>query len=267
MAKVRVAAVTDIQPGRLHQVSAGDHTLILVVFEDRIHALGGTCPHHGAPLADGTLDHDRVLCPWHQSVFRIADGSVLEPPALDNLPRFEVEIDGDDVLVDVPSSAPSSVQPDVAHGDRAADGRTVVILGGGAAGLAAAQELRLARFEGRIVMVSDDAHRRTTAPSAPRAIWPDRFRPTISPSSRPRFTPTPTSNWSSTGSTRSTWPTVGSTYRAARPSRPTGCCWPPGACPEGSMSREQNWMVCRTCAAEPIATTSPRSRPTPAGPR
>lgn len=159
MAKRRVASVSDIETGRIHRASVDDLELILVRIGGEIHALGGTCPHHGAPLADGLLDHDRLLCPWHQSVFHIPEGTLVEPPALEGLARYPVEVDGDDVLVQVPDvQPPTAVQPTMVHGEPARDTRTVVVLGGGAAGLAAAQELRRSGFAGRLVMVSDDPH-------------------------------------------------------------------------------------------------------------
>lgn len=156
MATTRVAAVADIEEGRIHQVEVGDLKLILVKVEGRIRALNGRCPHHNAPLADGLLDGHHLLCPWHQSVFRATDGGLLEPPALECLESYEVEVDGDDVLVTVPDDPSPAVQPDMASADPAADGRTVVVVGAGAAGLSAAQELRRSGFRGRLIMIADD---------------------------------------------------------------------------------------------------------------
>lgn len=156
MATTRVAAVADIEEGRIHRVEVGDLELILLKVEGRIRALNGRCPHHNAPLADGLLEDNRLLCPWHQSVFRATDGELLEPPALDCLETYEVEVDGDDVLVTIPDDPAPGARPDMAGADPAADGRTVVMVGAGAAGLSAAQELRRCGFRGRLIMLSDD---------------------------------------------------------------------------------------------------------------
>ena len=157
MPKIRVAAIGDVQEGHIKQVTAGELEIILVRVEGRVRAFSARCPHHDAPLADGLLDGDRLLCPWHQSVFRVTDGELLEPPALAGLACFEVDIDGDDVLVDVPEQGAAPGEQTVSRRDGSADERTVVIVGGGAAGLAAAQELRGSGFGGRLVMISDDA--------------------------------------------------------------------------------------------------------------
>ena len=95
MPKIRVAAIGDVQEGHIKQVTAGELEIILVRVEGRVRAFSARCPHHDAPLADGLLDGDRLLCPWHQSVFRVTDGELLEPPALAGLACFEVDIDAD----------------------------------------------------------------------------------------------------------------------------------------------------------------------------
>jgi nitrite reductase/ring-hydroxylating ferredoxin subunit/uncharacterized membrane protein len=59
-----------------------------------VFALGDTCSHQGAALHGGTVGEDCIRCPWHGSVFRLADGAVLEGPATSPQPRFEVRRDG-----------------------------------------------------------------------------------------------------------------------------------------------------------------------------
>jgi NADPH-dependent 2,4-dienoyl-CoA reductase/sulfur reductase-like enzyme/nitrite reductase/ring-hydroxylating ferredoxin subunit len=125
--------------------------VLLVRDGDAVHAVGATCPHAGGPLAEGVRRGDRLVCPWHKATFCIRTGAVLEPPALDPLPRFDVRIDGQRVLLAIPADTP------VGHAPRA-DGRCFVIVGGGAAGAVAAQTLREVGFAGRIVML-DRANR------------------------------------------------------------------------------------------------------------
>ncbi|MEE4273713.1 MAG: FAD-dependent oxidoreductase [Thermoanaerobaculales bacterium] len=162
MAMIRVASTEDIKDGRVHSATAGEFELILLRAQGEIRAFSGRCPHQDAPLADGLLSGNRLVCPWHQAVFRASDGELLEPPSLDRLEVFDVEILGDEVWVDIPGDAPDDGpkprQPEVAREDRAADPRTVVIVGGGAAGVTGAQELRRCGFQGRLIMVSDDPH-------------------------------------------------------------------------------------------------------------
>ena len=69
-------------------------------------ALGGRCPHRGAPMAEGSVTHgdvdgDVIVCPWHGSRFRIDDGTVERGPAAMPLPDYECRQRGDDVEVHV----------------------------------------------------------------------------------------------------------------------------------------------------------------------
>jgi NADPH-dependent 2,4-dienoyl-CoA reductase/sulfur reductase-like enzyme/nitrite reductase/ring-hydroxylating ferredoxin subunit len=156
MAKTRVAKVGDILEGRMLEVQSGESNLILAKVTGTIHAFGSRCPHHDAPLVDGLLDGAVVLCPWHQSAFDITDGQLVAPPALECLPTYDVEIDGEDVLVDVPDDPATARQPTLTEEDRSVDRRVFVVVGAGAAGFAAAQELRRVGFQGRLLMISDE---------------------------------------------------------------------------------------------------------------
>jgi nitrite reductase/ring-hydroxylating ferredoxin subunit len=63
--------------------------LIVLRHEDRVVAMGGVCPHRGAPLAEGTVVDGCVKCPWHGSRFRIPDGALVRGPSATPLAPFE----------------------------------------------------------------------------------------------------------------------------------------------------------------------------------
>ena len=135
-----------------------------------VHAFAPNCPHYGAPLEKGKILGGKLVCPWHHACFRIESGHLCEPPALDDLPKYTVrEADGR-ILVQVPPAPPASTdKPDAtptaelggtsppAPEAAPADGRTFVIIGGGAAGEYAAQTLRREGYRGRLVVVSAEA--------------------------------------------------------------------------------------------------------------
>ncbi len=59
------------------------------------HGIGARCSHRGGPLQEGTFENGCVVCPWHQSRFRLDDGTVVEGPATAPQPRYAVrEADG-----------------------------------------------------------------------------------------------------------------------------------------------------------------------------
>ena len=152
-----VAKTSDIKNGGMKQVTADGTDILLARVDDTFYAVAAHCTHWGGPLVEGALCGKHVICPWHHARFDITNGDLLEPPALDALPKYEVSVDGDDVLVVLPVERSDRRIPRMARCDTAADARTFVILGGGAAGYTAAQTLREDGFRGRIVMVTQES--------------------------------------------------------------------------------------------------------------
>ena len=73
-------------------VHAHDVPIMLVRDRGVILALADRCTHRGAPLHEGTVEDGCVICPWHGSRFRLADGAVEQGPATRPQPRFEVRV-------------------------------------------------------------------------------------------------------------------------------------------------------------------------------
>ncbi|MDP9116750.1 MAG: Rieske 2Fe-2S domain-containing protein [Actinomycetota bacterium] len=83
------AAELDAPGATLSGHAAG--TAVLVVRTPQgLAAMADRCSHRGAPLHEGTIDADCVVCPWHGSVFTLVDGSVARGPATRPQPTFEV---------------------------------------------------------------------------------------------------------------------------------------------------------------------------------
>jgi NADPH-dependent 2,4-dienoyl-CoA reductase/sulfur reductase-like enzyme/nitrite reductase/ring-hydroxylating ferredoxin subunit len=158
---VPVAQESDLEPGRMKQVtveaSSGDVDLLLArTAGGDYRAAHAYCSHYGAPLADGALSGERVVCPWHHACFDLADGRQVEPPGQDGLPAFEVRTEGGDVIVTLPDEIPDEVPADMTtrRAPSGGDERVAVVLGGGAAGAYAAEGLREEGFDGRVVIMT-----------------------------------------------------------------------------------------------------------------
>jgi apoptosis-inducing factor 3 len=149
-----VAHVGDLQDGEMKQIAVDGTHVLLVRVKGQYAAVGATCPHYGGPLVEGAVHGERVICPWHHACFNVTTGGLEEPPAMDALPRYMVRQDGDSILVTMPvESTPAQTEPGgTDEGER--DTRVFVILGGGAAGHAAAETLRQEGFRGRIVLIT-----------------------------------------------------------------------------------------------------------------
>ena len=71
-----VAAVESLPADRPARVLLGEVPLLVVADGERFHVLAERCSHLSGPLSDGDLGDGCVTCPWHGSIFRLADGSV-----------------------------------------------------------------------------------------------------------------------------------------------------------------------------------------------
>ena len=79
-----------------------DGTMILLVRQDGLHALQGTCSHDYFELDKGFLTADSVTCALHLSRFDLTDGVPLDPPADLPLVTYPVSTDGDDIVLELP---------------------------------------------------------------------------------------------------------------------------------------------------------------------
>ncbi len=152
-----VAKVTDLQDGQMKEVEIGEKLILLSRVDGRFHAVGALCTHYDGPLAKGVLCGHRVLCPWHKAVFDVVTGNLEEPPAFDSLPRFDVRIDGENVVVTLPDDVKTRRVAPMVKRD-STDGRTFVVVGGGGAGHMAVETLRQCGFKGRLVMITRERH-------------------------------------------------------------------------------------------------------------
>lgn len=97
-----IAAVADVPDGAATKVMFGSTALVVVRRGEVVHALKDTCSHAGGPLSQGELKGDTITCPWHFSVFRLTDGSVVHGPAGTRQPAYRARANGDQVEIQGP---------------------------------------------------------------------------------------------------------------------------------------------------------------------
>lgn len=101
---VKAARVGELAPGEKKPVRIGEERLLLVHVGGSYYAVDDLCPHAYAVLSKGQLYGDEIVCPLHGSTFNIRTGAVLSPPASQSLTRYEVRVEGNDILVGPPRS-------------------------------------------------------------------------------------------------------------------------------------------------------------------
>ena len=152
--EVHLANTFDLRDGEMKEISVDERRILLARVGDNFHAVSATCPHYGGPLAEGVLCGTRIVCPWHHAAFNIVNGDLEDPPALDSLVRYDLRVEGERLLLNLPDDVEDRRTPAMVKRDSAVDSRQFVIIGAGAAGYAAAQTLREEGFRGNVVMIT-----------------------------------------------------------------------------------------------------------------
>ncbi len=145
-------ALSDVPEGQIVEARAGDEKILLWRRGDGVRAFAATCTHLGAPLAEGLVVDDTIRCPWHHACFSLRTGEALAAPAFAPLRQWPVALAGGRLTLAGPPRTPTRSIPD--FGDAAP--RSIVIIGGGAGGFAAADRLRRDGYTGSLTVVSDD---------------------------------------------------------------------------------------------------------------
>ncbi len=92
-----VMAAADVPGERPVRVDFGGIPVLVSRAGDGLAAIAAACTHRGGPLDQGTFADGCVTCPWHGSVFSLADGHVVRGPASFPQPRFEARVNGGQV--------------------------------------------------------------------------------------------------------------------------------------------------------------------------
>jgi apoptosis-inducing factor 3 len=145
-----------LRPGEKLLGHAFGDAILLAHIGNEYFAIGASCTHYGGPLAEGVLYEGEVRCPWHHACFDLRTGEALRAPALSPVACYEVtqrddrivvtkKIERDPLAPSYPMPARSSAAPE-----------SVVIIGAGASGTAAAEMLRRCGYEGSVTLVDDE---------------------------------------------------------------------------------------------------------------
>jgi len=130
----------------------GDDAVLLARRGDEFFAIGAACTHYSGPLAEGLLVGDTVRCPWHHACFSLRTGEALRAPALAPVACWTTLRRDGKVFVGKKVDVSPARRADTSTGAA----RRIVLVGGGAAGFAAAEMLRRQGYQGDITMVSDE---------------------------------------------------------------------------------------------------------------
>jgi nitrite reductase/ring-hydroxylating ferredoxin subunit/thioredoxin reductase len=151
----RGVPIGEVADGGMVGGHVGDDAVLLARRGDELFAIGATCSHYGGPLAEGLIVDDTVRCPWHHACFSLRTGEAVAAPAFNPMPCWRVEKRNGTAFVRE-KIEPADARPAGKARGSSAKPERVVIVGGGAAGFAAAEMLRRQGFVGSLTLLSAD---------------------------------------------------------------------------------------------------------------
>jgi len=95
----KLATLQELEQVRKKPVEIDGIPALLVLSPTGVLAVQRYCPHRGAPLADGYLVEEVLVCSWHRSVFSLDSGRPVAGPSRCGLRMWQTKIDNGDVLV------------------------------------------------------------------------------------------------------------------------------------------------------------------------
>ena len=146
-------AGSELADGEKLRGHVGEDAVLLVRSGDDYFAVGPECTHYHGPLADGVVADGEIRCPWHHACFDLRTGEAVRAPAFSPLACWVVDHREDKVFV---RDKKVAWEPKIRRKPADATPSKIVIVGGGAAGFAAAEMLRREQFGRSIVMLSND---------------------------------------------------------------------------------------------------------------
>ncbi|MFN0039837.1 MAG: Rieske 2Fe-2S domain-containing protein [Burkholderiales bacterium] len=112
---VDVGDSEQLRKSALQPVTVGKAKVALVYKDGVFSALSGTCNHAGGPLAEGRLEGDYVVCPWHYWKFHCRTGAGEPGYEEDRVPTYQVKTEAGRVWVSAAPVTERNRKPHAPH--------------------------------------------------------------------------------------------------------------------------------------------------------
>lgn len=87
-----VTTIDRIPQGSARCVEVAGREVALFNLAGTVYAIDDRCSHEDAPLSEGEIEGETVVCPWHLARFEIKTGKVLSAPACADVETFAVRV-------------------------------------------------------------------------------------------------------------------------------------------------------------------------------
>ena len=103
MRRIDLFGLDEVPPGTMKMaVVDGTDQVLVVNSGGTLYAMQGVCTHEYFELDKGFLTAGTITCALHLSRFDLENGEPLDPPAEIPLAVYDVLVEGDRILIEVP---------------------------------------------------------------------------------------------------------------------------------------------------------------------
>ena len=88
------------EPGQAKEFPCEGKIVCVANVNGTLSALDNICLHRGGPLGRGSLEGDKIVCPWHGWQYDTKTGQVGHNPDA-KTKVYSIKVEGDDVLVEL----------------------------------------------------------------------------------------------------------------------------------------------------------------------
>jgi nitrite reductase/ring-hydroxylating ferredoxin subunit len=100
-ARVALCGVNDVGVGEVVRVEAAGLTLAVYHLDSGFYVTDDACTHGPGSLSEGFIDGDCVECNFHQGVFNIKTGEVVQPPCMVPVKTYKTVVESGRVFIEV----------------------------------------------------------------------------------------------------------------------------------------------------------------------
>ena len=102
LSRIELCRVGDVAPGEALRVeTAVGLTLAVFNLDGTFYVTDDACTHGPGSLSEGCIDGDMIECNFHQGVFNIRTGDVIQPPPIVPVKTYKTVVVDDIVYIDV----------------------------------------------------------------------------------------------------------------------------------------------------------------------
>jgi nitrite reductase/ring-hydroxylating ferredoxin subunit len=99
--RLKLCRIDDVAVGETMKVEAGELTLAVFNVDGAFYVTNDACTHGPGSLSEGFLEGDQIECNFHQGVFNVRTGEVVQPPCVVPVKTYTTVVEEGVVYIEV----------------------------------------------------------------------------------------------------------------------------------------------------------------------